>query len=700
MAVEEGRLSGNVSLETRGRVALITVDNPPVNALSHAVRAGIAARLDEIAARDDVDAVVLACAGRTFIAGADIREFNAPPREPHLPDLVDRLESFKLPIVAAIHGTALGGGLEIALGCHYRVALSSARLGLPEVKLGLLPGAGGTQRLPRAVGPETALEMIVTGRMIAAKEAHGAGLLDAVVEDDLIAEAIGFAAARAERNAPIRRLSKMDEKLEACRRDPSSFEGKAQKMLARAKGLDAPVACVEAVRNTLTMDFVQGQKRERELFAQLKQGEQSKAQRHLFFAERKAQKVPGIDRQTGERDIRKIAVLGAGTMGSGIAMAFASAGLPVVLIDPDDKARERARATIESNYQKSAERGRITPDMAERALTLVSMTGDFTQVAEADLVIEAVFEDMALKKKVFADLDRHAKEGAILASNTSYLDLDEIATATSRPRDVVGMHFFSPANVMRLLEVVRATQTAPDVLATVIGIGRKLGKVSVTVGLAYGFVGNRMLLARNMEVENLLLEGARPQEIDAAATEFGFAMGPCAVGDLSGLDIGWRARKAAGLKGPVADALCERGRFGQKTGQGYYRYEDGSRTPLPDPETEALIDELAAERGITRRPIERQAITERLILPLINEAAHILTEGVALRGSDIDLIWVNGYGFPRAKGGPAFHADQLGLDHVVARLEHHAGGGNERTKPAPLLTELAQSGKRLSEYEG
>lgn len=694
-------MGDEIAVRREGEVAIIEINNPPVNALSNAVRAGLLQALQAAAEEDDVEAIVIAGAGRTFCAGAEIREFGTPPLAPLLPDLIGAIEAVEKPVVAAIRGVAFGGGFEIALGTHARVAAPDARFALPEVKLGLIPGAGGTQRLPRLIGLVRSVRLILSGDPVDAAEAKTLGIIDAIVEGDLLAGAIAHATAMAAAKQPLRRLSREEGALAADRADPAAFETEAAALLKRARGLDAPTGCLEALRNTLTLPFTEGLKREREIFVRLRDGEQSKAQRHLFFAERAALKVCGIGKELKPRAVKRVAVLGAGTMGGGIAMCFASAGIPVTIVDPNPEALQRGLGIVEGNYRASAKRGSMTNEAVEAALALIAGSSDFASVAAADLVIEAVFEDMALKKRIFADLDRLTKPGTVLATNTSSLDINEIATATNRPGDVLGMHFFSPANVMKLLEVVRAEKTATDALLTAIDVGTKIGKVPVTVGVCYGFVGNRMLHARGRQVEALLVEGASPADIDAAATAFGYAMGPCAVGDLAGLDVGWRIRKESGAKAPVADAICELGRFGQKTGAGYYRYEPGNRTPISDPEIDALIERIAAGKGIVRRSISREEIQERLAFSMVNEAARILDEEIAERSSDIDVIWINGYGYPVAKGGPMFHADRVGLAKVAERLAHYAAiTGDERLKPAPLLARLAAEGGSFAGFAG
>ena len=681
-----------------GDVLIVALNNPPVNALSSVVRSQLLDCLIKADRDPAIKAIVLTGHGRTFTGGADITEFGKPPQEPALPDLINTIEALETPVIAAMHGSAYGGGCEIALGAHFRVATSDLKMALPEVKLGLLPGAGGTQRLPRLVAMREALTIIVSGNPISAKKAQEIGLIDAVFEADLIGNAIRFARDRVAENHPLRRVSKLEDTLIAARQAREAFESEAAALLKRSRGLEAPAACVASLRNALDLPFAEGLAAERQFFIQLRDGVQSKAQRHLFFAERAALKVKGVPADTPIRPVSKVVVLGAGTMGGGIAMAFASAGFHVTMVDPDAEALKRGMAIVEANYRATHKRGGISDRALEKALGLLQGASSFDAVSDADLIIEAVFEDLALKQKIFADLDRRAKPGAILASNTSTLDIDTIAAATARPQDVMGMHFFSPANVMRLLENVRGKMTAPDVLATAIEVGKRINKMPVTVGVCYGFVGNRMLHARSGQIESLLLEGAAPKDIDAVATSFGFLMGPCAVGDLAGLDVGWRIRQERGRVAIVADAICTMGRFGQKTGKGYYLYEAGSRTPLPDPAIDALIARLAAEHGIKRRSIDKQEIEERLIYPLINEGARILAEGIAERASDIDLIWINGYGFPVGRGGPMFHAEQVGLATVVERLQHYAKASGDATlQPAPLLVALAREGKSFAD---
>lgn len=682
-----------------GRILLVELTNPPVNALAHAVRQALLTIVTEAAGNETIDALVITGSGKIFCGGAEIREFGQTPQAPQLTEVVDAIEASPKPVVAALNGAALGGGLEIALGCHARLALRSAKMALPEVKLGLLPGAGGTQRLPRLIGLRKALPFITGGEQMTAEDAFAIGLVDAVFDGDIVERALSHARELVEKKIPPRRVSELTTALDLSRAEIGTFEEEAAALLKKARGLEAPAACIEAIRNAVNLPLAEGLAAERALFIKLRDGAQSKAMRHLFFAERAAQKVRGIFSNTLPRPVERVAILGAGTMGGGIAMSFASAGLPVTLIDPNEAALQRGMGVIETNYRATQKRGGLSEAQVEKALSLIAPKSDMAEVASADLVIEAVFEDMALKKTIFADLERLTRPGTVLATNTSSLDVNEIASSIHRTPDVLGMHFFSPANVMRLLEIVRGKATAPEVLATAIAIGKRIGKVPVTVGVCYGFVGNRMLHARGTQVERLLLEGASPKDIDAAATAFGFAMGPCAVGDLAGLDVGWRVRKERGTKAAVADAICEMGRFGQKTGRGYYLYEAGSRAPIPDPEIDQLTTRLADEMGIVRRSLSREEITDRLILPLVNEGARILEEGIAERSSDIDLIWINGYGFPVWRGGPLFHADQIGLSGLATKLDFYAAmTGDERLKPAALIKSLAAEGKSFSDF--
>lgn len=685
-----------VQLDISNGIATIVIDYPPVNALGHAVRAGLVDAIAKAESDAEVRTIVLACKGRTFSAGADITEFGKPPRDPGLHEVIERLDHCKKPVIAALFGTTLGGGLELSMGCHYRVATETACMGLPEVKLGLLPGAGGTQRLPRLIGPEKAVAAIVSGKMIGPKAALADGLIDAIVADP-VQGAIDFA--HTIDPTKLIRVRDRGEKIAAAKADPSGFEAAAAAATKRLRGVEAPAACVEAVRNAFTMDFEAGLAAERAMFMKLVMGDQSRAQRHIFFAEREAQKIPGMAADIKPAKITRAAVIGGGTMGGGIAMNFANAGIPVSIIETDEAALSRGLDRVRGTYDISVRRGALPAGTTEKRMALFSGSTDWATIAEADIVIEAVFEEMALKQEIFGKLDKVARSGALIATNTSTLDVDAIADATQRPADVIGMHFFSPANVMRLLEIVRGEASSHQAIATAIAVGKAMGKVPVVVGNCDGFVGNRMLARRTTECERLLLEGALPQQVDAVVAKFGFPMGPFAMGDLAGLDVGWRIRKHRGVTAPISDALCEQGRFGQKTGSGYFIYENGSRTPTPDPAVEKMIVDTAARLGIARRSIGDQEILERMTYPMINEAARILEERIAIRPSDIDVVWVYGYGWPVWRGGPCFHADLVGLPEIVARLEHYAATiGDTGLAPAALLRELADTGKGFAEF--
>ena len=680
-----------VETERAGAVLVIRMDNPPVNALGHSLREALMGALREAEGNGEVRAVLLAGTPRFFSAGADITEFGKPPRSPNLREVIEFLDGMKTTTVAAIQGTAFGGGCELALGCHYRLAWPGARIGLPEVKLGLLPGAGGTQRLPRLIGTEAALRIIVTGEPVRAEQALAMGLVDAMMEGDDLAPAIAWAEKMgAEQARPPRRIRDMDDKLASVRTDPAALDKLAAPLL-KASGARAPRACVEAVRGAVTLPFDEGLAKERQLFEELVTGDESRAQRHAFFAEREAQKAD-VPPGTKPRTVARAAVIGAGTMGGGIAMAFANAGIPVTMIETEQGALDRGLARVTDLYATSVKRGSIDAAEGERRRGRVKGSLDYGAVADADLVVEAAFEDMGVKEEVFGTLDRVAKPGVVLATNTSYLDVDRIARATKRPADVLGMHFFSPANVMRLVEVVHGKETSPEALATAMEVSRRIGKVAVPVGVCFGFVGNRMLARRSEQAEQLLLEGASPQQVDAALERFGFRMGPFAMGDLAGLDVGWRVRQAFGKRAPVGDALVDAGRFGQKTGKGYYRYEGRDRRP--DPEVDAIIANAAQKEGITRRSIDDAEILDRLVLPMVNEGARILEEGVARRPGDVDAIWLYGYNWPAWRGGPMFYADLRGLPEIASRLNEFADrSGDESLRPAPLLARLTSEGR-------
>ncbi|MGY4256687.1 3-hydroxyacyl-CoA dehydrogenase [Bradyrhizobium sp. USDA 4516] len=689
-------MSTVVSLKSHDAVGIVTIDSPPVNALGAAVRGGILECVQQAIADPSIQAIVLTCAGRTFIAGADITEFGKPPTKPALDEVLTAIESSPKPVIAAIHGTALGGGLEVALACHFRVADKNSKLGLPEVKLGLLPGAGGTQRLPRAVGPELAVKMIIGGDPIGANEAHQNGLIEEVVEE---ASSGGEAFARkilADRR-PLRRLRDDDTKLAAARSDRSIFTGAVAAITKKVRGLEAPFVAADAIGHALDLPFEQGLKKERELFLLLMSSDQSKALRYAFFAEREAAKIAGVETGTKPRAVESVAIIGAGTMGGGIAMSFANAGIPVTLVETGKDQLDRGLSVIRKNYEATAARGGIPADAPAKRMALISGAIGLENVGQTDLIVEAVFETMAIKKEVFGQLDKIAKSGAILATNTSFLDINEIAKETGRPQDVVGMHFFSPANVMKLCEIVRTKSTAPDTLVTAVSLARKIGKVPVIVGVCDGFVGNRMLMARQRQASQLLFDGALPQQVDAALTKFGMPMGPFAMGDLAGLDIGWRSRQDRGIKSEIEDALCEAGRFGQKTGKGFFRYESGSRAPLPDPEVEKLIDQTLKRLGRKRRMISDEEILDRTTYSMINEGARILEEGIAARASDIDVVWLYGYGWPVYRGGPMYYADHVGLKTIADKLSDYAKEASDPSlEPAPLLKKLANQNAKFT----
>lgn len=675
-------------------IAVLSIANPPVNALSAAVRSALDAALVQAADDEAVSGIVITAEGNSFIAGADISEFGKSPSPPSLPDVLTRIDGLPKPVVAAINGTALGGGLELALACHERVALPQAKLGLPEIKLGLIPGAGGTQRLPRLIGPAKAFSMMLEGSTLGAREALAVGLIDEIAGDDLIA----VAKARAKSLAALAKLPSVrlrDDRLNQDERD--AFEAAAAKAERSSQGMPNVGALIEAVRAVFTGSFTDNLRLEREHFKLLVVDEKSKALRHAFFAERAATKLHGP--KVTERPIAQVAVIGAGTMGAGIAISFANAGIRVTLIETSEEALARGMDRVIKTFDGDVKRSKLSEDEAHIRKKAVEGRVGLEAAADADLIVEAAFEDMSVKKEIFSALDRIAKPGAILATNTSYLDVNEIAGSTSRPQDVLGLHFFSPANIMRLLEIVRAGKTSPEVLATAVSLGRKIGKIPVVVGVCHGFVGNRMLARRTKAAERLLIEGALPYQIDVAAVDFGFRMGPFATSDLAGLDIGWRNRKALGEKAPIADALCGAGRFGQKTGKGYYLYEDGSRSPKRDPEVETLIETVSKNLGVTRREIDAAEIVERLIYPMINEGARILEEQIAARPGDIDVIWINGYGWPSWRGGPMYYADTVGLGHISESLQSFADkAGDETLQPAKLLTDLAAAGTTFSAH--
>ncbi|MES2338514.1 MAG: 3-hydroxyacyl-CoA dehydrogenase NAD-binding domain-containing protein [Pseudomonadota bacterium] len=675
-------MTSPITTRKDGDVLVITSNNPPVNALGAAVRQGLAAAIKQGLADDGVKAMVIACAGKTFFAGADITEFGKPFVEPDLSSVINQIEASDKPVVAAIHGTALGGGCEVTLGCHYRIAVPSAKIGTPEVKLGLLPGAGGTQRLPRVAGVRLALEMTAKGDPIPAKVALQAGLIDRLAgEDSLEADAIAFA--REVIGQPVPRASQ-----KPVQADPEAVEAFKKDNARRFRGFDAPaanIACVE--KSASGASFEEGIAFEREQFMKLMFGVQSAAQRHIFFAERKASKIDDVPADTKLRDIKKVGVIGAGTMGGGISMNFLSAGIPVTIVEMQQEALDRGTGVIRKNYEASAAKGRMKPEAVEAAMAALTPTLKMEDLADCDLVIEAVYEEMGVKKDIFGKLDTICKPGAILASNTSYLDVNEIAASTSRPQDVVGMHFFSPANVMKLLEVVRGDKTAGDVLATVMALAKKIRKVAVVAGVCHGFIGNRMLMPRQVEAMKLLMEGATPQQIDKVHVDFGMPMGPFQMSDLAGVDIGWH-RDPTRIEN-IRDALAAENRWGQKTKAGFYDYDD-KRNPSPSLRVAEIIEDFRKKSGAEQHEVTDQEIVERTLYPMVNEGALILEEGKAQRASDIDVVWIYGYGWPVYRGGPMFWADTEGLAKIVAGLEKHGFA------VAKLLKDKAEKGERFN----
>ena len=695
-------MSDAVLRSIEGRIGILTINNPPVNALAAAVRTGIKEGIEAFGGDPDIDAIVLIGGGRTFIAGADIREFGKPPAGPNLNDVIASMENCPKIVVAALHGTPLGGGLETALGAHYRVSLPTTRLGLPEVHLGLLPGAGGTQRLPRLTGAKYALDAILSGRHIPAPEARSKGIVDAIVEGDLLAGAVAHAQMLVAQNAPRRRVRGLTVTLES----PGLFAETEKAIARKARGFKAPWNIIKCVQAACELPFDEGMKRERELFQELVTSQESAAQRYYFFAEREAAKVLDVPADTPQRPIKSAGIIGAGTMGGGIAMNFANGGIPVMVLEVKQEALDRGLKTIRTNYENTAKRGGMTAEDVEKRMGLISTTLGYDDLKDCDVIIEAVFETMEVKEGVFKQLDSVAKPGAILATNTSGLDVNQIAGYTKRPGDVIGMHFFSPANVMKLLENVRGKATEKDVIATVMSLSKKIGKIPVLVGVCEGFVGNRMLRSRGIQSAYMMEEGALPQQIDKVIYDYGFPMGPFAMSDLAGNDVGWRIRQGKKEKdvrnvrytGYVADAICELGRFGQKTGAGYFKYNLPDRTPIPDPEVEKIIEETSKKLGITRRAISDQEILERALYPMVNEGAKILEEGMAQRSLDIDVIWVNGYGWPVYRGGPMWWADNVvGLKTIHdALLKYRDASGDPFWEPAPLLKKLVQDGKKFS----
>ncbi|MDL5032126.1 3-hydroxyacyl-CoA dehydrogenase NAD-binding domain-containing protein [Pelomonas sp. APW6] len=701
----------SASYEVHGAVAVITLNNPPVNGLGYATRRAVAEGIDQAEADAAIKAVVITGAGKAFSGGADIREFGSPKAlaEPNLHSLIAKVEACSKPVIAAIHTVCMGGGLELSLGCHYRVAAPGAKIALPEVKIGLLPGAGGTQRLPRALGVEPALNMIVSGEAVESQllaMVPGQKLFDKITGSDVLGDALAFAETVIAKHADGSPLPRVRD-LKARHAEPDAYFQFARNMVAaQAKNFPAPLRCLEAVAASAYKPFDEGLKAEREGFLALMMTPESKALRHAFFAERATSKIPDVPEDTPKREIKKVAVIGAGTMGGGISMNFLNAGIPVVLLEMKQEALDRGIATIRKNYEAQVKKGKLKEDKYQQRMALLSTTLSYAEIGDADLVIEAVFEDLGVKQQVFEQLDAVMKPGAILASNTSTLDVNRIAAFTRRPEDVIGMHFFSPANVMKLLEVVRGAKTAKDVLATVMALGKTIRKTCVVSGVCDGFIGNRMIEQYSRQAGFLLEEGCTPQQVDKAVEKFGFAMGPFRMGDLAGNDVGWYIRKRRYQEKPhlrysmTADLLCEMGRFGQKTGAGWYDYAAGKRDAIPSPVVVEMIEQHRAAQGITPRKISDEEIVHRLVFSLVNEAAHILEEGIALRASDIDMVYLTGYGFPLWRGGPMCYADTVGLYNVVEAMKRFARNPLDDAsfwQPAPLIQRLVAEGKSFTE---
>ena len=676
------------NLNINDNVAILTLNSPPVNALSANVREGLDKGIKEAIANRNVDAIVLICDGRTFIAGADISEFGKEPKGPSLFEVQEELENSPKPIIAAIHGTALGGGLEVALTCHYRIAVPSAKCGLPEVSLGLLPGAGGTQRLPRLVGVEQALKMVTSGIHLSADKCLKSGLIDKLAtENHLLEDSISFAKEIVSENKPLKKVRDIDEKVTAAKGNDQLFNDFRNSISRKTRGFLAPEYNIQCIEAAVNKPFDEGIKVERDLFLKLVTGNQSAAQRYFFFSQRQVAKIPDIPKETEKLPIKDVGIIGAGTMGGGIAMNFANAGIPVTIIEQSQEILDKGIGIIRKNYENTASKGRISIDDVEKRMNLISGDVSINSLAEKDLIIEAVFENMDLKKEIFSKLNNVTKKGAILATNTSGLDINEIASTTDSPENVIGLHFFSPANVMKLLEVVRGEKTSNEVIATSMTMAKSIGKVAALVGVCPGFVGNRILAQRQREANKLILEGALPWDIDDALFEFGFPMGPFAMSDLAGLDIGWNKENSRGET--IREKLCENDRFGQKSGKGFYIYDE-NRKKSPDPEVEELIISFAQEKQIKRRSISKEEIIERCLYPMINEGFKILEEGMAIRASDIDIIWINGYGWPVYEGGPMFYGNLIGFEKILEWLKKmEEEFGNDFT-PSPYLEKVVK----------
>jgi 3-hydroxyacyl-CoA dehydrogenase len=694
-------MSDVAAYSVRDGIAVITMNNPPVNGLGNALRAGIAEGLKTAAASAEVKAVLIIGSSKVFSGGADIREFNKPMTPPNLPEVNDMQDAMQKPLVAAIGGFALGGGLELALGCHYRIAAPKSLLGLPEVKLGILPGSGGTQRLPRVIPVHEAARMMILGDPIPAEKAKEFGLVDEIAAGDLLEEGVAYAKRLVAEGKGPRRVRDMPPRVEGDQK--ALLEAVPAQAAKSAGGNPAPAEIAKCIQAAVTLPFDEGRKFERERFQYLVNTDESKALRHMFFAERQTSKIPDVPEDTPTREIKKAAIIGSGTMGGGIAMSFANAGIPVLLADVSQEALDKGLKRIKDNYAVTVQRGRLKQEDMDKRVALIQGITDLGVARDADIVIEAVFERMEVKQEIFKKLDAVIKQGAILATNTSTLDINKIADVTKRPQDVIGTHFFSPANVMRLLEVVRGAKTAKDVLATTMKLGKKLKKVPIVSGVCDGFIGNRMLERYTQQAGFLLDEGASPMQVDAALQNWGMAMGPFTMSDMAGNDIGWDVRKRRYYEKPdmvyskFADKVCELGRYGQKTGKGFYRYEPGNRKAIPDPEVDALLEKYRKEHGLVPRQISDEEIVERCIYGLANEGAKIIEEGIALRASDVDMVYLTGYGFPAHRGGPMFYADTVGLAKVLAAIEKFMQGYNgNQWKPAPLLVKLAQEGKRFN----
>jgi len=691
-------------------VGVITLDNPPVNAFSLSQRIGVSEALTAGLQDPDIQAFVICGSGRMFSAGADIREFDTgvAGESPTLMDLISLIEDSPKPVVCALHGTALGGGCELSLACHSRIAIPGTRIGLPEVTLGIVPGAGGTQRLPRLIGVLPALDAIVSGKPMTAEKAHELGLVDGLADDsdDLLKISVSIAHGLSIGPEPPKKTRDRDGHLLEAQNRPELFDEFRSRISRRARGFEAPFACIDCVEAATTMSFENGLAFEREVFLRCRSSNQSLSQRHAFFAEREARKVSGLGPETSQTDVRHAAVLGCGTMGTGIAMCFANAGIPVIVTESEQGMLDRGMKMIRKNYASTVSKGRMTEEEAEARLALIEPTLEFERVSAADVVIEAVFEEMELKKKIFTRLDGLCKADAILATNTSSLDVNTIAAVTGRPEQVVGTHFFSPANVMRLVEIVRGDHTSPEVLATTLTLSKQLGKVGVVVGVCDSFAANRMLYPYSRQAQFLIEEGAFPEQVDKVIYDFGFPMGPFALSDLAGIDVGWRVRQHREPSRPkhlryseIADRLYEMGRYGQKTRKGWYNYEEGSRIPMPDPEVVDLVVRTSRELKIDRREISDEEILQRCIYPLINEGARILEEGIVQRASDLDIVWLYGFGFPRYRGGPMFYADSIGLRHVYEVMQGFCEIHEDWLEPAPLLERLAREDKTFAEWD-